>query len=275
MSIRLTPADGGYALEFPFDRVLVDAVKALPYTSRRWDSGRKAWIIAPQTVNDVVRLVRDHTGLVLQVPALVNTGPELRAYRVEYIGRCKPRDGGSSASGFTNDSWSVLFPEQVLRSWFGDSEPDETPTGVRTLYQVLTVKQDAPADEIKQAFRRLARTWHPDVCKEPDASEQFQRIQHAWEILRDDKTRRKYNAGLALEVSQHRLKNHEVRRHDADAFGYRSPLRNGYLFVEGVFKVGQLVVSKILSWNDITRADGKTMVSSWPDGAKTFRVDWV
>lgn len=275
MSIRLTPADGGYLLTFPFDRPLVDAIKALPYSDRRWDNGRKAWVIAPSAVQQAVQLVQQQTGIMLQIPALAATGPVLRAVKMEYLGRSKPRDGGSFASGYANESWSLLFPEQVLRSWFGDLTPEEAPTTARTLYQVLTVRQDTPIDEIKAAYRRLARTWHPDVCKEPDAAEQFQRIQHAWETLRDDKLRRKYNAGLALEASQHHLKNHERHRHDTDLYGYRAPLRNGYLFLEGTFRVGQLVISKVLSWNDITRSDGKTMVSSWPSGAETFQVDWV
>lgn len=276
MSIRLTPADGGYALEFPYDRVLVASVKALPYSNRRWDPNRKAWIIAPEAVQTVVQLVRDHAGFVLPVPALMPTGPTLRAIRMEYLGRCKVRDDFTkSASGYVDGAWSVLFPEPVLRSWFSDGEPDQAPTAVRTLYQVLASKQDATADELKKSYRQLARQWHPDVCKEPDASEQFQRIQHAWEVLRDDRARRKYNAGLVLEASQHKLKNHEVRRHDADAFGYRAPLRNGYLFVEGTFRVGQLIVSKILSWDDITDNQGRTMVTSWPDGADTFRIDWI
>jgi hypothetical protein len=275
MSIRLTPTDGGYLLSFPFDRVLVNAIKALPYADRRWDGGRKAWIIAPNAVNTAVSLVQQHTGIVLQVPALAAAGPVLRAVKMEYLGRSKPRDGGSFASGYMDGSWSLLFPEPVLRSWFGDLTPEEAPTTARTLYQVLMVKQDTPIDEIKAAYRRLARTWHPDVCKEPDAAEQFQRIQHAWETLRDDKQRRKYNAGLALEASQHHLKNHERRRHDTDVYGYRAPLRNGYLFLEGSFRVGQLAVSKILSWNDITDQFGRTMVSSWPAGAETFSIDWV
>ena len=58
----------------------------------------------------------------------------------------------------------------------------------------------------------MVMQWHPDRCREPNAQDQFMAIQHAWDILKDDAQRERYNAGLALEMS---LKNNQtVNRRD-------------------------------------------------------------
>ena len=43
-------------------------------------------------------------------------------------------------------------------------------------YKVLGIAKDASQDEVKRAYRKLARKYHPDVSKEPDAEERFNRI---------------------------------------------------------------------------------------------------
>jgi len=60
-------------------------------------------------------------------------------------------------------------------------------------YQTLEVARDASEDEIKRAYRRLARKYHPDVSKEPDAEERFKAIAEAYEVLRDPEKRAAYD----------------------------------------------------------------------------------
>ena len=50
-------------------------------------------------------------------------------------------------------------------------------------YEILGVSKDASKDEIKSAFRRKARTLHPDVNKAPDAEEKFKEIQQAYQQI--------------------------------------------------------------------------------------------
>lgn len=56
-------------------------------------------------------------------------------------------------------------------------------------YGILGVSRDASSDDIKRAYRRLARKYHPDVNPEPDAQERFKEINIAYEVLSDEQKR--------------------------------------------------------------------------------------
>ncbi|HWB20133.1 MAG TPA: DnaJ C-terminal domain-containing protein, partial [Phycisphaerales bacterium] len=60
-------------------------------------------------------------------------------------------------------------------------------------YELLGVSRTASADEIRKAYRKLARTLHPDVNKAPDAAEKFSEVQQAYDILSDDEKRKIYD----------------------------------------------------------------------------------
>ena len=62
-------------------------------------------------------------------------------------------------------------------------------------YEVLGVSRDATEDQIKKAYRKLARELHPDVNDAPDAQERFKLVTHAYEVLIDTDERRKYDMG--------------------------------------------------------------------------------
>ena len=63
----------------------------------------------------------------------------------------------------------------------------------RDYYEVLDVPRDADADRIQQAFRSLARRYHPDVNKDPAAEERFKEINEAYQVLSEPKTRARYD----------------------------------------------------------------------------------
>lgn len=62
-------------------------------------------------------------------------------------------------------------------------------------YATLGVRRDASADEVKRAYRRLARELHPDVNPDPETQEKFKEITQAYEVLSDPKKREMYDLG--------------------------------------------------------------------------------
>ncbi|EAL53788.1 DnaJ family protein [Campylobacter upsaliensis] len=64
---------------------------------------------------------------------------------------------------------------------------------MNSLYETLGVSKNASNDEIKKAYRRLARQYHPDINKEKGAEEKFKEINAAYEILSDEKKRAQYD----------------------------------------------------------------------------------
>ncbi len=63
----------------------------------------------------------------------------------------------------------------------------------RDYYDILGVDRSADPDELKRAYRRLARKYHPDVNKEPGAEDQFKEINKAYETLSDQQMRGRYD----------------------------------------------------------------------------------
>ncbi|GAB3115182.1 molecular chaperone DnaJ [Janibacter alkaliphilus] len=62
-------------------------------------------------------------------------------------------------------------------------------------YEDLGVSRDASKDDIKRAYRKLARTLHPDVNPGPEAEEKFKRVSQAYDVLSDDGKRQQYDMG--------------------------------------------------------------------------------
>ncbi|XP_027335011.1 chaperone protein dnaJ A6, chloroplastic-like [Abrus precatorius] len=98
-----------------------------------------------------------------------------------------------SSSFFARDSLRALFD-------IGSSQTLHRRRGSRLIvradtdfYSVLGVSRNSTKSEIKSAYRKLARNYHPDVNKEPDAEQKFKEISNAYEVLSDDEKRTIYD----------------------------------------------------------------------------------
>lgn len=264
--------DGSVALFSSYDAGLVVALKAsVPSYARRWDPDDKSWRISPQYGVAVAGLVQQYLGVTVQAPLpppQVQADAVARMVRLEYLGAAKDRGGGEVMSyGHCDGSWSLLFPLSVLRGWF---EPGimTRPGEAQSLYGILGVVPHAGQAAIKRAYRRAAKQWHPDVCKEVDAGEQFRLIEGAYGVLADPASRRKYDGARTLVASAPPTETYTPAV-------WRPPIRCGLLLIDADDALGRGYVRRISRWDDIVDSYGRTLVTYWPRGAEHFAERWL
>jgi hypothetical protein len=264
---------GDVALETPYDPALVSELKLkVPPANRKWDKDARHWLLSPQYAQVAADLVHKHFDEVIKVPQVVVpvTTHTTRTIRLEYLSLPKPRSDGSIISyGWADESWSLIFPLTVLQAWFCI---EARPEAASTLYATLGVSNSVDPAALKSAYRRAARTWHPDVCKEIGAEEQFKLISRAYQVLGDPSLRAKYDAGLMLEQS---IRRERSSRGPVEVSAWRPPLRCGWLMVEGTPGVGKFGVTRIVLWEDITDDAGRTLVTFWRYGDEKHSERWI
>jgi hypothetical protein len=248
---------------------------------RQWN--KPYWSVNKKYAIDLAELVAIYYNVSVQLPDYSNyvPAPEIDVVMVEYIGYCKPRTGNipsPSAYASVNGGWNVLFPEDVLKAFFnqaggGSFDIDES----SSYYAILGITDQAAQDDIKKAFRRLSRQWHPDVCRESGAEEMFKRINDANQVLSDPQKRRKYNAARRIERDASKGQPQDLMAEVYTTYGnqYRSPFRCGLVTIEYVPMGNKAIVTKILAWDDIVGSDGKIMTSFWSMDLETYVINWI
>ncbi len=263
--------DGTFEFKTPYNYEAKEALKrAIPAPSRRWDGGVKSWFVSPAYGSACVKIALDYYGANIGIPnsEAVCRAVQNMTFRMVYLGTVKERqDGFKTAYGWVND-WDLLFPLDVLRDWFGGVSTKAT-----TYYNVLGVANDVPGILIRKAFRRAARTWHPDICREPGATEQFKLINEANRVLSDPLQRRQYDAGIAMGLLNNQVRGTFEQSGDI----WRPPVRCGNLALEVLISLGttraKYQVQKILDWTDITNSRGRVLVTYWR--GDSFREEWT
>lgn len=100
-----------------------------------------------------------------------------------------------------------------------------------THYDTLGVKPDASADDIKKAYRKLMRRYHPDVSTEPDAAQKASAINQAYNILKDPEKRAVYDTELASPFDVHGAN----RSFDDSTFAYGAHYGGGNFRFDDLF----------------------------------------
>jgi len=260
-AVAITAENGGYKVRSPYNAKFVEQLKNyIPATARAWDNTSKCWLVGAAYGGELKRLCDEHYGGDCVLPTIIGAAAEsfICEFRADYVANCKAEVSNVHASG----SWSAKIPESVLRAWF-----KQTDKNAGTLYGLLGCDEKASGVEIKTAYKRAARVWHPDICREENAREMFEKIKQAYDVLSNQELRNKYNAGLAFE---------RMAKMTPQASKYASfvpPFRCGDLRVKARRELGQLIVEEVLEWRDITNDYGQIMVSYW-DG-DSFSLMWV
>lgn len=108
-----------------------------------------------------------------------------------------------------------------------------TGLSLRDPYQTLGVSKSASLPEIKQAYKRLAREWHPDKNKEPEAESKFIEVNKAYELLSDPERKRLFDrSGITEDTPnfRHYPDYSQFRRFDADPFEHIFSQGGGFNF---------------------------------------------
>lgn len=275
MTIRISYINGSYSIKTPYSSTFVNELKAtVPAQARKWSATDKIWIVSVQHGEAIKEIILKAFGKSVDLPEIENSQSGHRQqFEMRYLGAIKDRDDFSrSAYGFADNDWKLVFPEAVLKLHFKNDPAKKS--NHQSLYEILTIDSEATANDIRIAYRRLAKLTHPDVNKEPDAVERFRQVQNAYELLSDATKRARYDAGLALMQTT----NGQFGLTHAPRISYRefqSPIRCGQLDVTGEWKIGRLVVETIHTWSDIIDLRGFVLVTSWRRGDDHFTEYWV
>ncbi|XP_042492576.1 chaperone protein dnaJ A6, chloroplastic-like [Macadamia integrifolia] len=98
-----------------------------------------------------------------------------------------------NSSLLSQDSWHAMFSTRPIQNVRHQRGARLIVRADSDYYSVLGVSKGASKSEIKSAYRKLARNYHPDVNKEPGAEKKFKEISNAYEVLSDDEKRSLYD----------------------------------------------------------------------------------
>ena len=248
----------------------------VPASKRKWDSEGKVWIFALDQGATLSDMLMKHFGHHWQPTAsMLVSDPITQELTLYYLAIPKDYgDGHFQALGKTDlhSDWNLIFPLEVLTTWFGvTGSVGSTWKPSDNYYVLLGVRFDATPEEIKKAYRRAAKTWHPDINDDPMAEAMFKAVNEANEALSDPVRRKRYNAGLYFsgQVSG------ETAKNTTAISNWRPPVRCGYLTVKGLDQLGRFVIQEILKWDSISDGQGRELVTWWNLKEKTINEGWV
>lgn len=264
--VSVTDENGGLKVLTPYSASFIETLKnAVPSVSRKWHPTSRCWLVSPSYSSVLKQIIDSEYDCDVTMPTVISPAipsQEIR-FQADYVANCK----NEAASVHSNGGWNAKIPEKILRSWFKQTDS----TAPATLYGVLGVENTASNIEIKKAYRRAARQWHPDICREENARDMFEKVKDAYQLLNDRSSRKKYNAGLVFE--QMAKKNVRAIQRLSRYSTFTPTLRCGILTVKAKQELGVLIVEEIFKWDDIINETGQTMVSFWAQD--NFSVAWI
>lgn len=207
---------------------------------------------------------------------------------VRYIAIAKSRKGGWSCAGIlhpakSKEDWKLILPVSVIMDWFGAAMAK--PVEHQSYYELLGLANTSPSrGEVKKAYHRYAKQWHPDYCREPGATERFQRLVEAYGVLVDPSQRKKYDAILRWKEDYSKDERDKssvygVYKASSQTYtleeqeAYQPPLRCGFIHMRFHMSGRWYIADEILGWDDIISLTGEVLSTSW--GRDGLVESWV
>ena len=268
-------------------------------TGRRWVKQETAWYVGRDYLPTACRIIREAFGQEVRITHIARADGkaplEERLLYVFYLGLPKERelDGhkGFFSLGHSNkdlDS-ACAFPVPVMENWFGTNTAPKRrkKRGVESIvwnpYTELGIplaRQDTVTDaEVKKAYRVAAKVYHPDVSDAPDATQKFQLINQAYEILGTAESRKRFNVSLKIALASNTkdaaraVNGKDLSRYAIKYSTYLPPVRCGQVKAKGRTVVGMFIVDEILEWHDIIDQRGQILVTYW--SGDQVEEDWI
>lgn len=133
-------------------------------------------------------------------------------------------------------------------------------------YKLLQVNQDADEETIKRAYRDLAKIWHPDYNKSPDATDIFQKLSVAYDILGNDKSRLIYDI-LSLVYTKDNYPDVDAMtpfKDQGEGINLRATNLKSVKAWFGAYKISSEI--KIVTYPEALRLSGKIALLNWLAG---------
>jgi len=283
-TVSLASSGSEFELKCKYDRAFIDALKIeVPSFGRTWDNDHRTWHIDPDWYKEVENLVWYHFKFRPTWPQARLFKPNYRDidFKLMYVGNSKgdpDRATKRASSGTDGKSWDYIFWEFALANWFTGVTPSRPRQQLANLYSILEIPEDFPTDQMKAAFWKQAKIWHPDVNKTPEATERFKLVNEAFETLSKPLRRARYDIGLKIEKEEMFQAGHNSRGNYSNISQYGStfkpPVRCGILRARGYDRMGRFYITEVEDWNDIVDQRGRTLVTKWDMRSQTVVQEW-
>jgi len=93
--------------------------------------------------------------------------------------------------------------------------------GKKCYYEVLEVDIEASSELIQKSFRNLVKQWHPDICKLPEAENMIKQLNEAYEVLKDDYTRDRYDSEKGYDLKKQQREELQSIKEEQDFYVFK------------------------------------------------------
>ncbi|MGL4343125.1 MAG: J domain-containing protein [Metamycoplasmataceae bacterium] len=134
----------------------------------------------------------------------------------------------------------------------------------KNYYKILGINQNATSSDIKKAYFKKAKIYHPDVCKDKDAEEKFKAINDAYRVLKEESSRQEYDEQLKNN------KNYSSNHENQDNYNKMNSLFE--IHDNSLFTFTNFITTNFISETEVIEAYRYFWLSFWVGGKGTIQM---